>query len=93
MSEKRAASRQQKKAAVIYLGPAIPGTVQAGVIFRNGVTTQMEEALQEEPALKMLLVEIGRVCKAKKELKDCGSAVSVCYKKAEAYAKKKGAKG
>ena len=43
MSEKRAASRQQKKAAVIYLVPAIPGTVQAGGFFWNGGATAVGE--------------------------------------------------
>ena len=63
MSEKRGTVRQQKKPAVIYLGPAIPGTVSAGIVFKNGLTAQMEKAVKEEPALKMLLVKFKQRCR------------------------------
>ncbi len=93
MSEKRGTVRQQKKPAVIYLGPAIPGTVSTGIVFKNGLTSQMEKAVKEEPALKMLLIELDRVCSAKRALKDSGSPLSICYQKAEEYVRTKGAKG
>lgn len=94
MSEKKQAAAQAAKAgAVIYLGPEIPGVISAGMVLNNGLTPQMEKAVKELPALKMLLVPVKEAAKVRKELKNEVSAVTVCYKKAVEYAAQKGVKG
>ncbi|MBO5145013.1 MAG: hypothetical protein J6C19_05700 [Lachnospiraceae bacterium] len=91
--KKKTASQSNKTEAVIYLGPEIPGTVSRGVVFNNGLTARMENAVKELPALAALLVPVHDVVKAKKELKEEVSAIRICYRKAEEYAAQKGAKG
>ncbi len=91
MTEKAKAT--EPVSVVIYLGPPIMGVATPGTIYKNGLTTQLQEAVKEFPALKMLLVEIGSVAAARKDLKKEETAISVCYREAEAYAKRRGAKG
>lgn len=91
VTEKTRGTEQTK--AVIYLGPPIMGVATTGTIYKNGLTTQLQEAVKEFPALKMLLVEIGSVAAARKDLKKEETAISVCYREAEAYAKRRGVKG
>lgn len=93
MSEKKKVVLQEaKREAVIYLGPEIPGIVSKGVVFNNGLTPQMESAVNELPALKTLIVPISETVRAKKELKNEVSAIGICYKKAIKYAAQKGGK-
>lgn len=92
MPEKKKAVSKEKagKEKLIYLGPGIPGVISAGTILSNGLTPQMEKAAKELPALHRLLVPVMDVVKAKKELNNEVSAISVCYKKAAEYAAQKG---
>ena len=102
--EKVAPVQQEKKAAkkptekkdkkmVIYLGPAIAGVAVPGTVYNNGLTPQMEAAVDEIPALRSLLVEIETAGRVRKAIKDPQSAAAICYQKILDYAKKKGAKG
>ena len=51
---------------------------------------RLQGSLHTGLCLKML-VEIGAVCEARKELQKETSGLSICYRKAEEYAKKRGA--
>ena len=96
MPEKKSVKQEAPKAAkgpVIYVGPSIVGVATKGTVYKNGLTPQISKAVEELPALKTLLVEIGKITQARKDLKNKESAVSICYAKAEEYAQKKGAKG
>lgn len=96
MPEKKNTKQETPKTAkepVIYIGPSIVGVATKGTVYKNGLTPQMEKAVEELPALNTLLVEIGKITQARKNLKNKESAVSICYAKAEEYARKKGAKG
>ncbi len=94
MPEKRGkdVQAQQKRETVVYMGPEIPGTVSTGAVFCNGLPERLGEAVGEMPPLKMLLVPVGKIANAKKELKMEGSAIRVCYEKAAMYAARKGGK-
>lgn len=92
MPEKKSVKQEVKKEAVIYLGPAIPGVAVHGTVYCNGLATQLQAAIQEEPAINMLLVPIRAAAKIKKELKRGSSAANVCYERAVKYAEKKGVK-
>lgn len=96
MPEKKSTKQEAPKTAkepVIYIGPSIVGVVTKGTVYKNGLTPQMSKAVEELPALNTLLVEIGKIAQARKDLRNKASAVSICYAKAEEYARKKGAKG
>lgn len=93
MPEKKSMKQQEvKKDAVIYLGPAIPGAAVHGTVYCNGLSPQLQAAIQEEPAINMLLVPIRAAAKVKKELKRESSAINVCFERAEKYAAQKGVK-
>lgn len=81
----------KKTAAVIYLGPAIAGVAVPGTVYQNGLTPQMEAAVNDLPAMKRLLVETGKAQQTRKDLRNPQSAASICYQSALEYAKKKGA--
>ena len=87
MPEKK--TKQEK--TVMYVGPAIAGVVAYGTVFKNGLPGQLQQAVKEEPALNRMLVEIGAVCEARKELRKETSGLSICYRKADEDAKKRGA--
>lgn len=96
MPEKKSTKQEAPKTAkepVIYIGPSIVGIATKGTVYKNGLTPQMDRAVKELSALNTLLVEIGKITQARKDLKNKESAVSICYAKAEEYARKKGAKG
>ena len=96
MPEKKSTKQEAPKTVkepVIYIGPSIVGVATKGTVYKNGLTPQMDRAVKELPALNTLLVEIGKITQARKDLKNKESAVSICYVKAEEYARKKGAKG
>ena len=96
MPERKSTKQEAPKTVkepVIYIGPSIVGVATKGTVYKNGLTPQMGKAVEELPALNTLLVEIGKITQARKNLKNKESAVSICYAKAEEYARKKGAKG
>ena len=64
MPEKK--TKQEK--TVMYVGHAIAGVVAHGTVFKNGLPGQLQQAVKEEPTLNRMLVEIGAVCEARKEL-------------------------
>lgn len=91
VKEEKAAGVQQTgsgKTVMIWMGPAIAGVIMPGTVYQNGLTPQLEKAVQELPALKKLLVSTGEAAKVRRNLKDPQSAVSICYQKALEYAEK-----
>ena len=75
--EKKAAVR----AAVIYIGPTVPGTVIAGTVFNNGYPERLKKAMESEKALSMLMVPVSGLAEARQELKKTGSVLQICYEK------------
>lgn len=82
---------EEKRSAVIYLGPSITGVAVTGTIYKNGLTPQMQKLKEELPAMGRLLVTVEHTAKMRKELRDPQSAASVCYQKTLEYAAQKGA--
>ena len=54
----------------MYLGPSITGVAATGTVYNNGLTSQMQAATKEMPALNTLLVEIGGIVQARHDLRD-----------------------
>lgn len=84
---------EKENKAVIYLGPALAGVAMPGTVYRNGLTPQLQKAVEEIPALGRLLPETSKASLVRKDLKDPQSAAGICYEKVLEYAKKKGAEG
>lgn len=86
MPEKKGATKQVAGKTVMYLGPSITGVAATGTVYNNGLTSQMQAATKEMPALNTLLVEIGGIVQARHDLRDKNSGISICYRKVEEYA-------
>lgn len=101
MPEKKSAKKDSAAArepagngkAVVYLGPPITGVAMPGTVYRNGLTPQLQKAVEEIPALKRLLVETVRVGQVRKDLRTPQSAAAICYREAVECIRRKGAKG
>lgn len=89
MPEKKNTVKQEAVKTVIYIGPSIAGVAATGTVYRNGLTPQLQKAVEEMPALNMLLVDVGKVVQARSSLRDKSSGMSICYRKAEEYAEKR----
>lgn len=74
---------------VTYIGPAIRGVVQPGTVFNNGLPAVLQNKVKELPVLSSLLVPVKELGKARKDLQDGATALSVCYKKAVSILNKK----
>ena len=93
MPDKKKAELQRAagKGTLIYLGPEIPGIISPGMALCNGLTPRMQKTAEEFPAFNRLLVPVGNVVKAKKELKNGTSTIAACYNRVMEYAVQKGA--
>ena len=82
-SKKKAAKEAEKPAvAVMYVGPNIVNVVQKSTVFKNGVYPKALNAyIEEHPYVKKLLVPVGSLKEAMKELAIEKSALSVIYNK------------
>lgn len=80
-SEKKAAARAADKEIRIYIGPTVPGIVIAGTVFNNGFSEKLKKAMESKKALSMLMVPISELAKARRELKEPGSVLQICYEK------------
>lgn len=70
----------KKQGNLMYLGPTITGVVRHSTIFKNGVLPQkLNECVEEFPAMKRLLVAMGDIPKATKEIVKEQSALATIY--------------
>lgn len=81
----KAVATAKKSEPIVYIGPAIYRTVMPGSVFLHGYTTALKKAAEKEPAISELLVPVSEVVKARNMLRDESSAMSACYRAAEAF--------
>lgn len=62
----------------MYIGPSFKG-VTSRTIFRNGLTPELQNAVEKTPIINLLIVPISKLAKAQLELKDKASARSTAY--------------
>lgn len=65
---------------VMYLGPTMPGVVQENAVFKDGLPKAVSEMADSDKNFSRLLVPVGKVMEAKKQLKMEGSVLLVAYK-------------
>jgi len=78
----------KKTEAVIYVGPAIPGVVSTGTVYNNGLTTMMQEVVEELPAIGTLIVPVSKVAETRRLLNIKNTPAAICYEKVLMYNKK-----
>lgn len=80
---KRKAAKQEagKEETVMYIGPTIKNVVTTGTLYNNGLPDALKEAAGKQPAIRSLIVPIGGLAAAQRELAVPGSALAVIYGK------------
>ena len=68
----------------IYIGPSLKG-IARGTVFQNGLTPELKERIQKTPAIAELVVPVGRLRDANRELADSDSALSRFFQIVEKY--------
>lgn len=63
----------------MYLGPTVPGLIKENVIYKDVLPKAVEERAQEDKSFARLLVPMGKVMEAKKQLETEGSVLAVSY--------------
>ncbi len=51
-------SRKKQTAQAVYVGPTIPGVVKANTIFRNGLPAALSERMEQDGAVKSLVIPL-----------------------------------
>ena len=70
-----------KKGTVMYIGPSIKNIATTGTLYNNGLPEPMLREMEKQPAIKNLIVPVGELAAAQKELATAGSALAVIYGK------------
>lgn len=65
----------------VYIGPDIPGAKQY-TVFNNGLPGILKEKAKEKPFLNSLIIPVGKLAQANRELDKEGSALNILFKKA-----------
>ena len=82
-------TKKATKEVVIYVGPEIAEVVAANTIFNNGISNELENAIEKVPAIKKLIIPIKELSVARIQINTKDSALAICYKKVCEYAKEK----
>lgn len=70
----------------IYLGPSIKG-VSTGTVFKGDLSPMLNEAIEDLPAIKELVIPTSEIVTANKLLKDPNTALSRFFEMAKNYKK------
>lgn len=89
---KKVESVKKKTEPMVYIGPPVFKVVMPGSVFLNGYTTVLQTAIEEAPAIGELMVPVSEVVRARAELRDSSTAVSICYRAVAEYNTKRGKK-
>lgn len=71
----------------VYIGPSFKGAAR-GTIYNNGPSTALVEAVKRKPVIGELLVPIGRLAAANRELTIPDSALCRIYRIVDDYFRK-----
>lgn len=78
-------AKEQKSKILIYVGPTIAGVASHGMIFNNGLSEELNVAMEKEPAFNGLVVPVTELAKAIKEIEREFGATYVLYNKVVNY--------
>lgn len=60
--------KQTAAAQAVYVGPTIPGVVKANTIFRNGLPTALSQRMEQDGAVKSLVIPLEDWPRVRQEL-------------------------
>ena len=78
-------SKEQKPKILIYVRPTIAGVASHGMVFNNGLSKELNAAMEKEPAFNGLVVPVTELAKAIKEIEREFGATYVLYNKVVNY--------
>lgn len=70
---------EKKQETVVYVGPTIPGIGSRNMVLNNGLTEELKEAIEKEPAIASLIVPISELAAANKSINTQTGATYVFY--------------
>lgn len=70
---------ERQAGTVMYVGPTIKGVAVNGTLYRNGLPEALEAEAARQPAIRSLVVPVGELAAAQRELAVPGSALAVIY--------------
>lgn len=73
----------------IYIGPGFHGAV-AGTVFKGGLTPALEDLVRDNPEAAELIVPVGRLAEARRDLADPESALAGIYREVRQKLRKEG---
>ncbi len=85
---KRKAARQEtgrtetgRTETVMYIGPTIKNVAVTGTLYNNGLPESLKKEAEKQQAISNLIVPVGELAAAQRELAIPGSALAVIYGK------------
>ena len=78
-------AKEQKTKILVYVGPTIAGVASHGMVFNNGLSKELNAAMEKEPAFNGLVVPVTELAKAIKEIERELGATYVLYNKVVNY--------
>ena len=82
-------SRTGKAEPRVYIGPGLRGVI-AGTVFKGGLTPALENLVRDIPAAAELIVPVGSLAGARRDLADPESALAGIYREVQRKTRKKG---
>lgn len=79
----KAAAKKEavQKETVMYIGPSIKNVVATGTLYNNGLPDALKDEMERQPIIGNLIIPVGSLAAAQKELAKAGSALSIMYGK------------
>ena len=77
-------SRKKQTAQAVYVGPTIPGVVKANTIFRNGLPAALLERMEQDGAVKSLVIPLEDWPRVRQELAAGRGTLSRLYQLVQA---------
>lgn len=82
MSKKTAEKEELKKPeTLVYVGPTIPGVATHNMFMNEGITNELKQAIENEPAFANLIVPISALASTANCLTEKKGAVYIFYEK------------
>ena len=76
---------QKHTEPVVYVGPTVPGVATRNTVFNNGLTQELKDAQDKEPAFKGLVVPVSSLATATNDIASKRGATYTFYERAAKY--------
>lgn len=77
-------SRKKQTAQTVYVGPTIPGVVKTNTIFRNGLPAALLERMEQDGAVKSLVIPLEDWPRVRQDLAAQHGTISRLYRMVQA---------